>query len=151
MELFVEILFFLGEFLLEFLFNIAFEGSAEVGAQKARKIRNKRYAARAAKTGDGDIAEEPDSISVSASIVIYAVMGIVYGGISLIILPNSFIKSQNGRLAYFLLAPVAAGIFMSMIGKLRARRGEDTVRLDYFTYAFLFAFCMAGIRYLYAQ
>lgn len=93
MELFIELLFFFGEFLLEFLFNIAFEGSAEAGAQKAKKIRKKRYDARVAKTGDGEMAEEPEPISVGASVIIYAVMGIVYGGISLVILPNSFIRS----------------------------------------------------------
>jgi hypothetical protein len=39
---------------------------------------------------------------------------------------------------------------MMFIGSWRRRRGQEVVRLDHFSYGFLFAICMAAVRFQWA-
>ncbi len=153
MEILFEILLFLAEFVLEFFLNMIFEGVTEVGAHKVKKARQKKYDARVEKArAEGlELPEEPEEVEVISSVFIYSGLGVLFGVLSVFVFPTSFIKNQNARLAYLLLAPLAAGMMMSMVGRVRNKRGEEPVRLDNFAFAFLFAFCMAGIRYLFSQ
>ncbi|XJJ60594.1 hypothetical protein WBP06_18490 (plasmid) [Novosphingobium sp. BL-8H] len=76
--------------------------------------------------------------------------GVAAGGISLLILPHSAIHEPALRLVNLAVTPVLAGGMMMMLGRLRAKRGQELVRLDRFGYAFLFAFMMALTRYNWA-
>jgi hypothetical protein len=49
------------------------------------------------------------------------------------------------------LTPAAVGALMVLLGRARARKGQDLVRLDRFGYAFLFAFVMALVRFMWAR
>jgi hypothetical protein len=77
--------------------------------------------------------------------------GSIAGGISLLIMPAAFIDSRTLRLVNLFLTPVAVGIIMALLGRLRARKGAPLVQLDHFGYAFTFAFAMALVRYLWAR
>jgi hypothetical protein len=79
----------------------------------------------------------------------YCLFGLIFGGLSLLIFPKSFVRSENFHGVSLLITPVLAGLAMSAIGKLRERQGKTLLRLDSFVYGFLFAFPMALIRFLY--
>ena len=50
-----------------------------------------------------------------------------------------------------MLTRVALGLAMMMLGRLRAKKGQDLVQLDRFGYAFTFALSMALIRFFWAR
>jgi hypothetical protein len=54
------------------------------------------------------------------------------------------------RLLNLIATPIALGLLMTLIGKFRTRNGQDLVRLDQFGYAFVFAFAMAFVRFVWA-
>ena len=80
----------------------------------------------------------------------YVIWGLMAGGISLWILPESIIEAPMLRLMNLIAAPVAVGLLMTLIGRLRVRKGQNLVRLDQFGYAFVFAFAMAFVRFAWA-
>ena len=77
--------------------------------------------------------------------------GLLAGGISLLLLPRSFISDQTLRLLNLAVTPLAAAEIMRQIGRLRDRRGQTLVGLDRFGYAFSFAFAMALVRFIFAK
>lgn len=88
----------------------------------------------------------------------YAVSGILIGGISLLVLPEHFIRSEILQTANLLLTPVLAGGMVCSIDTLRKVCSIDTLRKRQSQYSrcfrfacgFAFAFCMALVR-LWAQ
>jgi hypothetical protein len=78
-------------------------------------------------------------------------LGIVAGGISLLVFPTSHIHDPMFRKLNLVVAPLALGLVMMLIGQIRQKKGQDLVRLDQFGYAFLFAFAMAVVRYIWAD
>ena len=149
----MEILYFLLDLLVEIVpelvVSLFVEGAVEVGGHKLKKARKKKYAAKVAlarAAGDPD-PEEPEPFGWVKSVILYASLGLVFGTVSLVFFPNSFIKAANVRLAYLFLAPVIAGMAMSLAGRIRDKNGEEPIRLDNFFYGFLFAFAMAFLRY----
>lgn len=81
----------------------------------------------------------------------YSFLGLVAGGASLLIVPGHFFPSSQYRGLGLILIPSLAGLAMVGIGMLRSRFGTALIRLDMFTYAFLFAFFMTLIRFLYTR
>lgn len=79
----------------------------------------------------------------------YAVSGILIGGISLLVLPEHFIRSEILQTANLLLTPVLAGGMVCSIDTLRKRQSQYS-RCFRFACGFAFAFCMALVR-LWAQ
>ena len=77
--------------------------------------------------------------------------GLLAGGISLLLLPRSFITGHNLRVLNLIITPLVAGGVMMLIGKLRAGRGQTLVGLDRFGYAFAFALAMALVRFAFAK
>ncbi len=129
MEFLFEILFqILGELVLQVLF----EAIAELGMHS---LANTMKAPR----------------NPVLSTIGFVLWGAIAGGISLLILPKSPITSLALRRINLLATPLAAGGIMMLIGRLRDRRGQNLVRLDRFSYAFVFAFSMAVVRYIWAQ
>lgn len=79
----------------------------------------------------------------------YAAMGFVVGGLSLLIFPQSFVRSAKLHGISLLITPTLAGLAMSGVGWLRHRQGATVIRLDSFSYGFIFAFGMALVRFLF--
>lgn len=81
----------------------------------------------------------------------YALLGLLAGGLSLLIFPNYFVRSRQFHGASLLVSPLLAGAVMAGFGWLLEHRGERRLRLDSFTYGFVFALPMAIVRFLYTS
>lgn len=129
MEFIVEIIFqFLGEIFLQFVF----ESLSELGLHAL-----------------ADTFEKPKNPFLST--IGFAMWGAIAGCLSLLIMPNSFISNLGFREANVLVTPLAVGGAMTLVGRLRDRKGQSRVGIDRFGYAFVFAFSMALIRFNWAQ
>jgi len=80
----------------------------------------------------------------------YAAVGATLGGLSLLMFPSLFIRSFTWQRINLVTTPVIAGLAMSALGWLRRQQGRELVRLDRFSYGFVFAFAMALVRYVWA-
>jgi hypothetical protein len=129
MEFIFEIIFqFLGEILLQLLF----ESLSELGFH-----------------GLADTLEKPRNAFLST--IGFALWGTMAGGISLLIMPKSFISNLGLREANVAITPLIVGGIMMLIGRLRDSKGQTRVGLDRFGYAFVFAFSMAIVRFNWAH
>jgi len=129
MEFLFEILFqFAGEILLQ----VVFELLAEIGVHSL-----------------GEPFKRPRNAVLST--IGFIVWGAIAGGISLLILPKSPISNLALRQLNLLLAPLAAGGIMMLVGRRRDKKGQSLVKLDRFGYAFVFALAMAIVRYIWAE
>jgi hypothetical protein len=81
----------------------------------------------------------------------YVVLGLMLGALTLWIVPAHVVKAPALRWANLLLSPVLAGICMSLIGTWRANRGQFLLRMDRFSYGYLFAFSVAAVRFVWAD
>ena len=81
----------------------------------------------------------------------YALLGLIAGGLSLLIFPASFARSEQFHGISLLLSPVLAGLGMAGLGWLLKRTGKRVLRLDSFLYGFIFALPMAIVRFLYTS
>lgn len=79
----------------------------------------------------------------------YAVFGATAGGLSLLVFPHH-LTPEDWRIAHLLATPVAVGIGMMLLGRWRARRGDDVLRIDRFACGYLFALSLALVRYFFA-
>ncbi|HET6941642.1 MAG TPA: hypothetical protein VFH89_05735 [Sphingomicrobium sp.] len=128
MEFVFEIILqFLGELLLQAIFELLVELGFHSLADTFRRPKNP-----------------------ALSILGFTLWGAIAGGISLWIFPTSPIDNPVLREINLVVTPVACGLVMMMVGKLRLRKGQDIVRLDQFGYAFVFAFAMALVRFAWA-
>jgi hypothetical protein len=71
------------------------------------------------------------------------------GGLSLLVFPQSFVRSERFHGINLMITPVLCGLLMTAIGRWRARQGDPLLRIDSFVYGFLFAFAMALVRFVY--
>lgn len=129
MEFIFEIIF---QFFGELLVSVLFEGLSELGEHSLKETFRRK-------------PKHP-----FLSMIGYSLWGAIAGGISFLILPNSFIDHAHLRIANLLLTPVLIGCIMMYIGKLRTKKGQKLVKLDRFGYAFCFAFAMALVRFVWA-
>lgn len=84
-------------------------------------------------------------------VMLYAVLGIFTGFISILIFPNSFVRGETFHGISLLVTPLLAGLTMAGIGWLRQQKGKSVIPLDSFAYGFVFAFAMALIRLLFTN
>jgi hypothetical protein len=125
MEIIFEFIFsFLGEFLLQVLA----EALAELGLHSMRETWRRPPNPWLAALG-------------------YALFGTIAGALSLLIIPKLFVHTPTLQLANVILTPLLAGGVMMALGAWRRRRDQDTIRLDKFAYGYLFALCMAMVRF----
>jgi hypothetical protein len=129
MEFLFEILF---EIFAEILLSLIFEGLTELGFHKAASVYSK-----------------PRHPFISG--IGYLLLGGLAGGLSLLIFPDSFVHTELLKLVNLFVTPVALGWIMVLIGKLREKKGQEKVRLDKFSYGFLFAFGMSFVRFIWAS
>jgi hypothetical protein len=79
----------------------------------------------------------------------YAIFGAILGGISLLVFPNNLVP-WSWRVANLVATPIAVGGVMAVIGAWRARRGQSLLRIDRFSYGYLFALGIALVRFHFA-
>ena len=128
MEFIFEIILqFLGEILLQAFFELIVELGFHSLADTLRRPKNR-----------------------ALSTIGFALWGGIAGAISLWIFPASPIHEPVLRQINLIVTPVALGLVMMLVGKVRLRKGQDLVRLDRFGYAFVFAFAMALVRFIWA-
>ena len=129
MELLFEVVFqVFGEMLLQ----VFFEALAELGFHSVRDTMKR------------------DRNPVLSTIG-FVLLGALAGGLSLLIFPHSAIADPDLRLANLLVTPVLIGAAMMLVGWVRQKKGQNLVRLDRFGYAFVFAFAMALVRFIWAN
>ena len=125
----LELLF---EFFTEFLLQIVVELLAEIGLRSTTEPFRK-----------------PPNPWLAA--IGYAIFGATAGGISLFVLPEPVVQEETWRLVNLAVTPVLAGLTMAAMGAWRSRRGQQTLRIDRFSYGYLFALCMAIVRFHFAH
>lgn len=81
----------------------------------------------------------------------YACFGAVLGGVSLLVFPHHMVANVQWRLVNLGVTPMAAGACMSLLGAWRANRGQDLIRIDRFSYGYLFALCFGLVRFFWAD
>lgn len=81
----------------------------------------------------------------------YFLIGLILGGLSLLVFPRSFVRSERFHGINLLITPLVAGLVMGAVGRWREQHGETLLRLDTFVYGFLFAFAMALVRFVYTS
>lgn len=79
----------------------------------------------------------------------YFLIGLILGGISLLIFPQSFVRSERFHGINLLITPLVSGFVMAALGRWRERHGKPVLRLDSFVFGFVFAFAMALVRFVY--
>ena len=124
----LELLF---EFFAEFLLQIIVELLAEIGLRSTTEPFRK-----------------PPNPWLAA--IGYAIFGATAGGISLFVLPEPLVQEETWRLVNLAVTPVLVGLAMAAMGAWRSRRGQQTLRIDRFSYGYLFALCMAIVRFHFA-
>ena len=138
MELIAEILFQLVAWVLRFLgellVQVIFEGIADhIGHSVKEPFRR------------------PEPINPWLAALGYIIFGAAAGGASLWLLPELFIETGWLRWLNLLLVPIAAGATMSAVGAWRRHRDMRVIRLDSFSYGYLFAMAMAVVRFVWGQ
>ncbi len=130
------------EAIFEIVFEILIQGGAEIIAEVVTHKSRKRRRARGI---------EPKPMNPVAAAVLWFALGAVMGGGSLIFFPHSFIHSESLRIANLIVTPLVLGALMALLGRRRLANGEETVPLDKFSNAALFALGMAGVRFFFAH
>lgn len=129
MEIIFELLF---QFFAEIFLQAAFELLAELGyrslGNRVRRARHPIY-----------------------SIIGFIILGAISGGVSLLMLPYSPIEDLTFRKINLVAMPILLGLMMMLVAKLRQKKGQDLVRIDRFGYAFVFAFAMGLVRFIWAD
>ncbi|MBC5768464.1 hypothetical protein [Ramlibacter albus] len=128
-EFLIELLL---EFFGEFLLGAVIELLAEVGLHAFKR----------------PFQEKPSRLFAWIG---YIVLGAAAGGLSLLVFPELFMRTHAGRIGYLLLAPVAVGLTMCLVGALRERKRQELIRLDKFGYGYLFALSLAAVRFAFGQ
>ena len=81
----------------------------------------------------------------------YTLLGIVIGGVSLLLFPTYFTPPGTARMINLVLTPIAVGGCMMAIGAWRTKLGQPLLRIDRFSYGYLFALSLALVRYWFAH
>ena len=81
----------------------------------------------------------------------YFLIGLLLGGLSVIIFPESFVRSERFHGINLIITPVLCGLVMAAIGRWLDRHGKTLLRLDSFVYGFVFAFGLALVRFLFTS
>lgn len=125
----MEILFeFLAEFIIQVLGEAMIELSCHSIAETFRRPANPRLAWFG-----------------------FCLLGAVLGGLSLLVFPIHFISIGYMRLFNLFFTPIAVGLCMTLLGAWRENRGDPVLRIDRFSYGYLFALVFAFVRFSFAH
>lgn len=93
--------------------------------------------------GKKDVDEESTLITL-----VYLIIAVVLGWLSVIVYPNSVIEEGPLRIMYFVFVPLAIGGLMSLRGKRLEHKGKTLIKIDSFIYGYLFALFFIITRYM---
>lgn len=85
---------------------------------------------------------------------IYALLGVLAGALSLLVLPHRLIHPERPFGFHgisLLISPIVAGLVLSSVGRILRRWGGKVTPVETFGYGFAFALGMALVRFLFAQ
>lgn len=133
--------FFLGED-LEILIEIIFEFIIQLFAEGIAELLVR---------GIGIVLGDKKPTQNGLTFFAYIGLGILFGGISLAMKREHFIIDPTLRIMNLIFTPVFIGLIMSWRGKSLKKKEAKTIKLDSFTYGFIFSFTIALIRYLYGK
>jgi hypothetical protein len=120
--------------LLFLILQLLFEGLAELGLESIREaVRPSR---------------PPQPVF---AVFGYALLGALFGLLSLWPFPNSFTHHTWLRIANLIITPVVAGFAMVALGRWRMRRGQGGLYLHRFGYGLLFALTFALVRFAFTR
>lgn len=131
MEVIFEIIF---EVILEFLVPTFFELLGELVVREVGKTTGWR--------------RPNSSLLAGLGYIFLAAFG---AGLSLVYFPEHFIENSDLRMLTLFVTPIAVGLVMSLRGKFLSKKGKPTIRLDSFSYGFLFALVFGLIRFWFAK
>jgi hypothetical protein len=80
----------------------------------------------------------------------YTIFGAVVGGLSLLVFPTYLVANPQLRVVNTAVTPVLTGFCMAALGAWRARRGQRVLRIDKFSYGYLFALAFGLVRFWFA-
>lgn len=121
---------FLFEFIWEFVFQTVVEVLLEVGLHSVR----------------APFLRRPNVVLASFG---YLLFGTIAGILSLQLFPQLLV-STTVRITNLVITPLLVGLLMSVMGRIRRRRGGTVLRINRFIFGYLFALSFALIRYFYA-
>jgi hypothetical protein len=128
------------EFLLELLFEMFFEFGIQLIIESLLEL------------GLHSIAEPlrrpTNPWSAAAG---FALLGAIAGGLSLLLFPAHMVSNVVWRWVNLLATPLAVGLCMGWLGGWRSRRGQVVLRIDRFSYGYLFALSLAFVRFQWAR
>jgi hypothetical protein len=128
--------------MIEAVFQLILEGLLEIGGELLFELGLR---------GLGETTAPSEDKNPVLAGVGYALLGFIAGGLSLLIFPNNFVRSERYHGASLLVSPVLAGLGMAGLGWALRRQGKTVLRLDSFLYGYIFALPIAIVRFLYTS
>lgn len=128
------------ELIFEFIFQFVVEILLQAGAELLVELGLRSTA---------DTLKRPRNPLLST--IGFMILGAIAGGVSLLIMPHSPIQDPSFRTANLFLTPILLGLMMMLVGTIREKKGQNLVHIDKFGYAFVFAFAMSLVRYIWAS
>jgi uncharacterized membrane protein YadS len=77
----------------------------------------------------------------------FAVVGVSFGFLSVWLFPHRLVHPTRVRGISLLISPILTGMAMASIGRTVRKRGKQSVRIESFTYGFIFAFALSLVRF----
>jgi hypothetical protein len=133
-----------GQRIMEFLFEMVFQFVGEILLQACFELL-----AELGVRSLEDTFRKPRNPVLST--IGFLIWGSIAGAVSLLFFPRSPIAEPMLRQLNLIVTPLAIGIVMTMVGRVRLKKGQSLVRLDQFGYAYTFAFAMALVRFIWAH
>lgn len=81
----------------------------------------------------------------------YVLLGAILGAVTLWIFPSYMVRLPALRWVNLALTPVIVGACMSLLGTWRENRGQFVLRIDRFSYGYLFALSVGLVRFIWAR
>ena len=129
------------EIIIEFFFQIFGELILQVICELFLELTLRRFKG----------TMEPEKCMPVVAFFGYGILGVFIGGFSLLVFPHPFIGSSRFHGISLFITPLLTGFVMSSMGWLRKRQGKVVLRIDTFSYGFIFAFGMALMRFIAAK
>lgn len=123
-----QLLFVLGELLFEVLIEVFGQLLIEFGLRGISATSQKRHSPVYAFFG-------------------YVMLGTICGGLSILFVSDPVITNEFFGMIHLLVAPVVAGLFMSVRRKLLIKKGKVCLRINSFVYGYSFALAFAAVRF----
>lgn len=95
--------------------------------------------------------QRSEPIQPWVSAIGYLIFGATTGAISLLFVPDAFIKLEWLRALNIVATPLVAGLVMAWVGSWRRHHDKTVIRLESFSYGLSFAFAMTFVRHIYAH